>query len=84
MEIFIIIVSIVAFTLLFSSVIKGNLNAKIISCIQDLMESDKLNGNDYDYINNRMDYYLSYKTPIDDKRYFLDILINMKEKLGNF
>ena len=84
MEIFIIIVSIVAFALLFSSIIKGNLNAKIIFCIQDLMESDKLNGNDYDYINDRMDYYLSYKTPIDDKRYFLEILINMREKLGIF
>ena len=81
---FIVIVFIIVFTLLLSSVIKGNLNIQIISCIQDLTESDKLSSDDYDYINNLMDYYLNYKTPIDDKRYFLDVLINMKEKLGIF
>lgn len=81
---FIAIVFIIIFTLLLSSIIKGNLNIQIISCIQDLTESDKLSSDDYDYINNLMDYYLNYKTPIDDKRYFLDILLRMKEKLGIF
>lgn len=81
---FIVIVFIIIFTLLLSSIIKGNLNIQIISCIQDLTESNKLSSDDYDYINNLMDYYLNYKTSIDDKRYFLDILLRMKKKLGIF